>query len=370
MSASSGVKGVVARWNRGASLFGLWLFSLCLVVTWMAGCQEPGSTAKAPAVQQGPEAVGLATPKAGGQPKITIEKDVCDLGEIGMGTKLTGQFKFTNTGNAPLKITLVQTCCGVTTKGVQVGQEYAPGQSGTLEFDYQAPTIPNPAVTRMLHLQTNDPERRITTLTIKAAIVRWVEYKPEVLKLVLRKANGGCPEITLTSIDHRPFSITDFKATGDSITAEFDPAVKAAQFVLKPKADLAKLEQNMRGGVSINLTHPECDNVELMYDVLPEFTISPSTIMMFKLEAGQGVPWDMSILSNYGDDFEIESVSSPKGIMKLVEKTKVNNRYQLRVEVTPPPRDKGATDTSDTLQIKVKDGRMLTIPFQGFYQDR
>jgi uncharacterized protein YaiE (UPF0345 family) len=364
------------------------------MATWMAGCQEPGSTAKTPAVQPGPEAADLATQKAGEesqpaasdvqvkvvrpaagnvsgrQSQITFEKDVCDLGEIGVGTKLTGQFKFTNTGSAPLKITLVQGCCGVTTKGVEAGQEYAPGQSGSLEFDYQALTIPNPAVTRVLYLQTNDPEHKITTLTIKAAIVRRVDYKPEVLKLVLRRPNGGCPDITLTSLDHRPFSITDFQTTGGSITAEFDPAVKATEFVLKPKADMAKLEQNMRGRVSIDLTHPECRNVELMYDVLPEFTISPPSMMMFGLKAGQGVVRDIWILSNYEADFEIESVSSPKGIIKLVEKTKVNNRYQLRVEVMPPPRDKGATITSDTLEIKIKDGKTLTIPLRGFYQDR
>ena len=307
---------------------------------------------------------------SGRQPQITFEKDTCDLGEVGVGAKLTGQFKFTNTGTAPLKITLVQGCCGVTTKGVEVGQEYAPGQSGTLEFDYHALTMPNPAVTRMLYLQTNDPACKITSLTIKAAIVRRVDYKPEVLKLVLRRENGGCPDITLTSLDHRPFSVTGFEATANSITAEFDPSAKAAEFVLKPKVDLAKLEQNMRGRVSINLTHPECNNIELMYDVLPEYTISVPSIMMFGLKAGQAVAREIWILSNYEDDFEIESVSSQKSIIKLVDQTKVSNRYQLRIEVVPPPREGGTIVVSDTMEIKIKNGKTLTIPLRGFYQDK
>ena len=150
-----------------------------------------------------------------------------------------------------------------------------------------------------------------------------MDYKPEVLKLVLRRENGGCPDITLTSLDHRPFSITGFEATANSITAEFDPSAKATEFVLKPKVDLAKLEQNMRGRISINLTHPECNNIELMYDVLPEYTISVPSIMMFGLKAGQAVAREIWILSNYEDDFEIESVLSQKGIIKLVDKTKV-----------------------------------------------
>ena len=378
----------IGLWNWCAQhTLRLWLVSLGLVVAWVGGCQGPGSTATAPAVQQGPETAGepsqpavsdvqvkmvkpVAGKVSGRQPQITVEKDVCDLGEVGVGAKLTGQFQFTNTGNAPLKITLVQGCCGVITKGVEAGQEYAPGQSGTFEFEYHALTMPNPAVTRVLYLQTNDPECKITTLTIKAAIVRRVDYKPEVLKLVLRRENAGCPDITLTSLDHRPFSITGFEATGNSITAEFDPRVKATEFVLKPKVDLAKLEQNMRGRVSIDLTHPECNNVELMYDVLPEYTISVPSIMMFSLKAGKAEAREIWILSNYEDDFEIESVSSQKGIIKLVEKTKVGNRYQLRIEVVPPPRERGALVVSDTLEIKIKDGKTLTIPLRGFYQDK
>ncbi len=385
---------MVAHRNRTSLRGGLWFLSLWLIMTWAAGCQGPGSTAAAPTAQTGPEATALSTQNggqeaqpvakevqvkmvrphagkvAGGQPRIAVEKDVCDLGEVGVDTKLTGQFKFTNTGNAPLEITGVQGCCGVTLKGVQAGQQYAPGQSGALEFDYQALSIPNPKLARMVYLQTNDPEHKMISLTIKAVIVRRVDYKPEVLKLVLKQANAGCPEITLKSLDGRPFSITDFKATAGSITAEFDPQAKAAEFVLKPKADLAKLEHNMRGRVSIAVTHPECSTVDLPYDVLPEFTVSPPNIMMFGLKAEKSVERDIWILNNYQQDFEIESVASQKGTIKLVGKTKVDNRYQLRIEVTPPRREGGNTLVSDMLNVKIKDGQTLPIPFRGFYQDR
>ena len=381
--------------RNGTSLWrGLWFLTLWLVMVWAAGCQGPGATADTPAAQQGQEATALATPgtpeepkpaapevkvkavrpyfakASGGQPRIAVEKDVCDLGEVGVDTKLSGQFKFTNTGNGRLVIVGVQGCCGVTLKGVQAGQDYAPGQSGTLEFDYQALSIPNPALARMVYLQTNDPEHKIVSLTIKAVIVRRVDYKPEVLKLVLKQANAGCPDITLKSLDGRPFSITDFKATAGSITAEFDPQAKAAVFVLKPKADLVKLEHNMRGRVSIAVTHPECSTVDLPYDVLPEFTVSPPNIMMFGLKAEKSVERDIWILNNYQEDFEIESVTSQKGAIKLVGKTKVDNRYQLRIEVTPPRREGGSTLVSDMLNVKIKNGQTLPIPFRGFYQDR
>ena len=37
-------------------------------------------------------------------PRISFEKTVCDLGDVGQGTKNTCEFKFTNTGQALLKI--------------------------------------------------------------------------------------------------------------------------------------------------------------------------------------------------------------------------------------------------------------------------
>ena len=393
MIARDPMKGTIAHWNRGDLPFGLRLVSVCLAVTWMAGCQGPGSTAKTPAAEQDPGAAGLAAPKAtddakpatvgaqikivkpagikvsGGTPKITVEKDVIDLGEIGVETKHSGQFKFTNTGDAPLKIELVRSCCGVVTKGVEAGQEYAPGQSGALEFEYQGLAMPNPIFSRLLYLQTNDPERSLTTLTIKAAVVRRVDYKPEKLRLLLKGTNAGCPEITLVSLDGRPFSITDFRSTASTIKAEFDPGAKATQFVLRPTVDMAKLEHNMRGQISIDVTHPDCSNVMLPYDTLPEFEVNTSTIMVFGLRAGQAVQREIWILSNYQDDFEIESVSSPKRVIKLVEETKVDNRYQLRIEITPPVRGRDETVLSDTLQIKIKNAKTVSIPFRGFYQE-
>jgi hypothetical protein len=368
----------------------VWVASVFLAAAWVGGCQGPETAAPAPATQQGagavPQADEEATPAtsqtpakvvkqprgkvSGRQPQITVEKDVCDLGEVGVDTKFTGEFKFTNTGTAPLKITQVIGCCGVDVKGVKAGQEYAPGQSGTLEFTYRAISIPYPAMKKVLYLETNDPEQKTTTLTVKAAIVRRVDFKPENLKLVLRRANAGCPEITLTSVDKRPFSITSFEATGGTITAQFDPKVKATVFVLKPNVDMAKLDSHMRGQISLDVTHPECTNVEIVYEVMEEFTINPPTIMMFELKPGQAVQRDIWILGNYDDDFEIEAVSSQKGTIRLVNREKIGNRYRLRIEIVPGPRREGSSLASDMLEVKIKGGKTLSIPFRGFYQSR
>jgi hypothetical protein len=179
-------------------------------------------------------------------------------------------------------------------------------------------------------------------------------------------------------LDDQPFSITRFASTQNAITAAFDANARAISFTLEPKADLAKLQHAPKGQISIDLTHPECQKVNLPFDVVPEFTVNPSTVTLLGLKTGQFVRRKILILSHYHDDFDIESVSSEKNIVKLISSTKLKEPaagssnevssartgYQIIIEVTPPP---GKT-LSDTLEVKIAGGRTLTIPCRGFYK--
>ncbi len=362
-------------------LSGLFLLSGVLALVLQSGCQQPGSGGRVPATQVS----GDTAPQAGEpsrptsrtaepvglqvtvlSPKISIEKAVYDFGEVGPETTKTAKFSFKNAGKGTLRISQVKTCCGVKARGVKNGQEYAPGGSGVLELDCIFGSYPGD-MRRTVHLYTNDPDQNVVALALKAKIVRRVDYKPERLRLFLRQENGGCGEITLTSLDDQPFSIASFRSTANVITAEIDPAVQATEFVLRPKADMEKLARNLRGQISIDLTHPECKNVRILYDVLPEFTINPPQVTLFNLRNEQSVPREIWIISNYQDEFDIESTSSQKGTIKVVDQKKVGNRYQLRVEITPPAQEGERAVFSDMLEVKIKDGDALSIPFRGFY---
>jgi hypothetical protein len=366
----------------------------CLLAAALMGCQSEASKEQAPAVQTAANAA-LATETQpavadvnGPAAKITVEQPVLNLGDIGTDSKVSGKFTFTSSGQDPLKIVKVHSCCGVTIRGVEAGQIYAPGKTGILEFDYVTGSTPLSGVKRELRLQTNDPDQKFVSLTIKANIVRRVEVDPMKLRLFLKQENAGCSEIKVRSLDGKPFAIKNIRSTANSISADFDPNATATEFTIKPKADMEKLQKNIRGVVSIDLTHPECSNVRVSYDVLPEFTISPAQLVLFNIRPGQAAQRDVWVLSNYRDEFDIESVSSQKGYVKLLEKKTVGNRYQLRIEITPPARDgdqavpaassdgqnaapaSGQSENvlmADMLEVKIKDGDTLTIPLRGFY---
>ena len=372
-------------WRHSISWVALLLLCASLLVL-QVGCGESASTVRRPArepsagvsdAQAVPDtpaehqtgeipAEPVAVEATVLTPKIKIDKTSHDFGDVGPETKHSTQFTFENVGRSPLKITRVQACCGSITRGVRNGQEYAPGETGTLELDWHAGIQPG-VMRRTLYLHTNDSGQSTVALKIQANVVRRVEHAPQRLRLFLRQENGGCEEITLKSLDGRPFSIRGFRSTASAITAEFDPEVKATEFVLKPKANMARLERNLKGQVSIDLTHPECRNVRLLYDVVPEFTVNPPQLMMFNLKADQPVQREIWILSNYRDEFEIESVESQKGTIEVVDLKKVNNRYQLRVEITPPAPEGERSVLSEMLEVKIRDGQMLQVPFRGFY---
>jgi hypothetical protein len=356
-----------------------------VLLAYQSGCQEESSGTKAPATETQVKVTRVAPTPAPADtedgkektqevsqaqivdaPRIVMESVEHDFGEIGPETSHKAEFRFTNKGTAPLKIGLVRSCCGVVTKGVQAGQTYAPGETGVLELDYRATAQPG-SMRRNLYIQSNDPVQSVVTLTIKATIALRVRCEPSSLRLFLRQDNAGAGDITLTSLDGRPFAIKAFRATGKASRADFDPRVEATEFVLKPIADMERLSRNLRGQISIDLTHPECRNMRVLFDVLPEFTINPENIMLFNLKAEQPVEREVWILSNYQDDFEIESVSSQKGIVTLLGKTKVQNRYQLKLRITPPPAEGERAVLSDVIEVKIKDGQTLSIQCRGFY---
>lgn len=345
----------------------------------LAGCQEESTGTRTPVTAAPVKVAGvtpgadkngddevldtveIAEPRTMNAPRIVMESTEHDFGEIGPGTSHEAEFRFTNEGTAPLKIAQVKSCCGVLTKGVKAGQEYAPGQTGVLRLDYRATMLAG-SMQRSLFIRSNDPVHSVVTLMIKATIALPVQCQPATMKLFREQDNAGAGDITLKSLDGRPFAVKAFRATDNTIKVDFDPRVEATEFVLKPIVDMDKIKRNLRGGISIDLTHPECQNVRLLFDVLPEYSVSPPSIMLFNLQAGRAVERQVLISSNYQDDFEIESVTSQEGLVTVLGKTKARNRCELMLQITPPEAKADRTVPSDLVEVTVKGGHVIKVP--------
>jgi hypothetical protein len=300
-----------------------------------------------------------------GEVRITFEKVVHDFGEVAPGTKHRYEFKFTNTGDEMLRVKRPTSSCACT-----VGQlskpEYAPGESGLVKVTKFLVPKHQGIARQQLVVSSNDKAKPKVKLTVKAKVVPKVAHEPKSLKLLLNDENAGCPEIKLTSLDGQPFAIKSFKATTGAITADYDSSVKATSHVIQPKVNTKMLQKHSKGLITIELTHPGCNVVSIPFDVLSRFQITPPSIILYKAEPGKSIKKTVWLRNNYGEDFEVESVSSEKGIIKVLSQERVDNRYKFELEITPPT-DTGKERFTDVLHINIKGGEKLTVDCNGFY---
>jgi hypothetical protein len=301
-------------------------------------------------------------------PRITFEKLTHDFGDISPGTKNPCEFKFTNTGNALLKIGKIKCSCGCTIATLDK-TDYAPGESGILKIVYSASSSPG-TTRKSCSIPSNDKKTPTVVLTITAKIARKVEYEPQRLNLLVKGENAGCPEITLTSLDKQPFAIKHFKSTGDSLTADYDTLVKATKFVLRPKIDIEKVQKGPRGQVEIGLTHPGCKSVRIIFETMAEFKTDPRVVYVRDAEVQKPVIKKFTVLSNYNEDFEIESTSSQKGFVKVLTQKKIVLGYEFELQITPPTSESKRRVFTDVFTVKLKGGQQLPVTCYGIYSKK
>jgi len=303
----------------------------------------------------------------GPSPKITFEKLDYDFGEAGVNTTRTNEITFQNTGEAVLKITNVEGCCGVQVKLSTL--ELSPGETGKMEVEWKAKSYPTTMLWRVT-VHSNDRENPRLTVNMRATLVRRIAWEPERIKLCLNEENAGCPNIKIRSLDDRPFSITGLKSTAECITAAFDASKEAKEFVLEPKVDPEKIRQNLKGSLSLDLSHPEGREISILFDVVPKYTLTPQLLIVFGAVPGKPITRKIKVLNNFGTPSEVESVRS-KGetiAVKILGQKEIPSGYEIELEVTPmAPAVEGKTIYTDTFSLNLKGGEELSITCNAHY---
>jgi len=347
--------------------------SVLILQCWFAG-QAVGAQAPAskPAVEpkaaspQAPAQPQAAAEPNGPSPKIVFEQTIHDFGPVAPGSLNPCKFKFKNKGAGILKISDITKTCGCTVFEL-VKREYAPGEEGTIDVGYNADKASGPR-TRHLYVLSNDKDNPRVELTIKASIAQKIVYDPEKLDYTLKGENAGVVVLTLHSVDDQNFAITAFNATGNAVSADFDPNQKAAKFVLKTKMDPQKTGVNSSGRVEITTTHPECPTITIPFSVLARFKVDPPAINILNAEVNKSVERELWLLNNYSEDFEIASATSKEGVIKVLSQEKIGNRCKFGLAIVPPPTQNPTRMFTDTLTITTKDGEKIEVACRGFYQ--
>ncbi len=304
---------------------------------------------------------------------MTFEKKIHDFGEIDPQSKHTCEFRFRNTGTGVLKVRKeIDSTCGCTVPVLSKG-EYAPGEEGTIQVTYVASTLSG-ATTKSFLVYSNDKSQGgAVRLTIQATVVERVAYEPRQLILRIKGADTACPPITVRSLDHQSFSVTRILSSGGTLTADCDPSLQATEFTFRPIVDPKQLQKYSNGTLLLTLTHPECREICIGYQILPQFEFRPPSIVLYNMEPNCPVLREVWLANNYGEDFEIASCTATANLVEVVEKEKVVSQdhksisYHLRLSLKPPPPSNAPKIIGDTLTLRLTDGSILQLPCRVFY---
>jgi len=100
--------------------------------------------------------------------EINFETDVIDYGELAHGADGTREFKFTNTGNAPLIIIKAYSTCGCTVP-TPPKDPIMPGKSGVIKVKYNT-KLPGGPIRKTITVYTN-ASKEPYTLKIKGILL-------------------------------------------------------------------------------------------------------------------------------------------------------------------------------------------------------
>ena len=101
--------------------------------------------------------------------EISFPKTVHEFGTIPTGADATYRFGFTNTGNAPLVISDVQSSCGCTVPSYPKGKPINPGASDTIVVRYNR-TDNRVPFKRSVSVKSNAIANPTVELTVKGMV--------------------------------------------------------------------------------------------------------------------------------------------------------------------------------------------------------
>ncbi|PKL46338.1 MAG: hypothetical protein CVV39_07330 [Planctomycetes bacterium HGW-Planctomycetes-1] len=353
---------------------------LILSLFFAASSQAKGLFAKseeqAESAEQAEPATTEAEQPAASNARIKFDALEHDFGNIAPESYSDCNFTFTNAGSDILKIDRVHGTCKCTVPDLEK-KEYAPGESGQISVQFHAPKYQGPT-TQHLTVFSSDSNSPRVQLAIKAYVELKVAVTPDQMTLSLIAPDGGprlegreacgISPITLESTDGEKFAVTKAESTGDVVSIAFDPNNVSEKHILNPVVNLENLKKSLNGFIILTLNHPHCKSIRVQYSSLKEFETSPSVIIIRNAVVGEIQKRTIYLTSNYSQPIEIESISSDKGIIKVISQEQTENQYKLVAEIAPPLQEGQLRVFSDTLHIKLKEKEPIDISCRGFYK--
>lgn len=230
----------------------------------------------------------LSAPAVAAQPRIHCGTLVQELGPVTRGARVQRTYELENRGDAPLHLRDVETSCACTT--VPLAQRViAPGETLPLAVDFDSTSFEGP-VTKHILVLTDDPERPVLTLELRATVVSYYRASPSPVRLGAMGRNSGAQaRILLSRTDGRPIvprAVAVPKASG--LEASLHPGPEPSACELRLRLPEGTSPRPLRGMLLVTLEDPVQPQLRLPLEgeVVPDLSVHPARLDFGRAKAG------------------------------------------------------------------------------------
>lgn len=341
----------------------------------MAGCLVSTTACDDPASPIGPRTT--ADPS---DPRLTIENQVLDLGDVADYETRTAEVRFKNTGGDTLTIERVIPTCGCTTIGFEKNQLFAPGEGGSFTLDFR----PKSSGQQQKYIQvvSSDPLVPVSTVTLKANVVPTLEAEPRYL--AFGRVTYGEPHSR--SIEIKALA-DDCKLTDVSLTGNIADHANATITDTTPEGDRrgtwrvdvdfpAETSWGWHNGTMLVSGTIETDAgarpIKILFVANGSFedkiNASETLLPLLSLRRGQKILKTTTLRSADGSPFECTSatiVKSPEGLTVTVEPVDSDRTTWLLTLTGNAPASPGSFEGVVAITTNVPGEQIIEIQFAG-----
>jgi hypothetical protein len=161
--------------------------------------------------------------------QLTWEKTEIELRPKPGEEEAVAQFKYTNKGDKPVRITNVKSSCGCTVPALKKN-EVAPGESGEITATFKIGGRTGTQV-KTVRVDTDDPASPSANLVLKAVIPELVQIQPTFVYW----ENGEAPKpktITVRAGKEVPITTLDVSSSSPEFTTKVEKGKAAGEFLV------------------------------------------------------------------------------------------------------------------------------------------
>ncbi len=293
------------------------------------------------------------TKSAGAGPKLEVEKETLDLGDVWGGQTKKGAFVLRNVGDQTLEIIKVRASCGCTVvKGYD--KKIAPGQQGKLPVVLNTRGMQG-KVRKTITVSTNQKGKEKVRLFVAATVKRLIVTNPKGGAIFgrIEKDQVLTKEVELTNHGDGPLELELVKSTSPKFTGQLRTVEEGQKYVLtvQTKPPLPKGSYHGQFMFKTNFEKMPKLTIRAHARVAERVTVLPRRIPVFRpfKEAGKRFAY----LRNYGKKpINIIDCSVSGGLKVNVVTRQKGQSYSIIIGV---PAGYLPPESGDKLVIKTDD---------------